>query len=93
MEAKSIPEVAFEWLCECGAYDQLRKQCECYTADCTVSVFSLYDDLTDSIHFSQYLYALYWPRSYRGPYTASACIYVCAAFCFTTSTTHFHVSL
>lgn len=38
MEAKSIPEVAFEWLCECGAFDQLRKQCEC-TADFAVSVF------------------------------------------------------
>lgn len=38
MEAKSIPEVAFEWLCECGAFEQLRKQCE-YTADFAVSVF------------------------------------------------------
>ena len=38
MEEKSIPEVAFEWLCECGAFDQLRKQCECYITGTTVSV-------------------------------------------------------
>lgn len=39
MEVKSISEVAFEWLCECGAFDQLRKQCECYTADFAVGVW------------------------------------------------------
>ena len=38
MEAKSIPEVAFEWLCECGAFDQLRKQCDFYTEDFTVGL-------------------------------------------------------
>ena len=36
MEVKSILEVAFEWFCECGAFEQLRKQCESYTADSTV---------------------------------------------------------
>ena len=36
MEVKSSLEVAFEWFCECGAFEQLRKQCESYTADSTV---------------------------------------------------------
>lgn len=49
MEAKSIPEVAFEWLCECGAFDQLKKQCECYTADFAVCVFSFHD-LTENVY-------------------------------------------
>lgn len=39
MDEKSILEVAFEWLCECGAFDQLRKQCECYTTDFAVGFF------------------------------------------------------
>ena len=60
MEAKSIPEVAFEWLCECGAFDQLRKQCECYTADFAVSVFFPWFDRKclfrewDTCNFSHY---------------------------------------
>ncbi|XP_067051218.1 minichromosome maintenance domain-containing protein 2-like [Acropora muricata] len=33
MDEKSILEVAFEWICECGAYEQLKKQCENYAAD------------------------------------------------------------
>ena len=37
MEVKSILEVAFEWFCECGAFEQLRKQSKCYSADSTVS--------------------------------------------------------
>lgn len=36
MHVKSILEVAFEWICECGAFEQLRKQCENYTPDLTV---------------------------------------------------------
>lgn len=55
MEAKSIPEVAFEWLCECGAFEQLRKQCECYTADFaerTVYRFVLCMDLMHLLDFN-----------------------------------------
>lgn len=37
MEVKSTLEVAFEWFCECGAFEQLRKQSKCYSADSTVS--------------------------------------------------------
>ena len=36
MYVKSILEVAFEWICECGAFEQLRKQCENYTLDLMV---------------------------------------------------------
>ena len=36
MDIKSIVEVAFEWMCECGAFEQLRKQCEHHTRDFTV---------------------------------------------------------
>ena len=36
MDEKSILEVAFEWICECGAYEQLKKQYENYAADVTV---------------------------------------------------------
>ena len=36
MDEKSILEVAFEWICECGAYEQLKKQCENYAADVSV---------------------------------------------------------
>ena len=36
MDKKNMLEVAFEWICECGAFEQLRKQCEHYTADFTV---------------------------------------------------------
>ncbi|XP_022781575.1 MCM domain-containing protein 2-like [Stylophora pistillata] len=35
MEVKSILEVAFEWFCECDIFEQLRKQCENYSADST----------------------------------------------------------
>ena len=34
---KCIQEVAFEWLCESGAFKQLREQSEIYAKDCTVS--------------------------------------------------------
>ena len=36
MDEKSILEVAFEWICECGAYEQLKKQCENYATDISV---------------------------------------------------------
>lgn len=36
MEEKNVLESAFEWICECGAFEQLRKQCEQYTKDFTV---------------------------------------------------------
>ena len=36
MDEKSILEVAFEWICECGAYERLKKQCENYTTDISV---------------------------------------------------------
>ena len=47
MEVKSILEVAFEWFCECGAFEQLRKQSKCYSADSTVShrVFKNCEDI------------------------------------------------
>ncbi|CAH3032428.1 unnamed protein product [Porites lobata] len=35
MEEKNVLESAFEWICECGAFEQLRKQCEQYTKDFT----------------------------------------------------------
>ena len=38
MEEKNVLESAFEWICECGAFEQLRKQCEQYTKDFTVSL-------------------------------------------------------
>jgi len=38
MEEKNVLESAFEWICECGAFEQLRKQCELYTKDFTVSL-------------------------------------------------------
>lgn len=37
MNEKSIHETAFEWICECGAFEQLRKQSENYAADLTVA--------------------------------------------------------
>ena len=40
MDEKSILEVAFEWICECGAYEQLKKQCENYAADVSVRYVS-----------------------------------------------------
>ncbi|KAJ7363409.1 Minichromosome maintenance domain-containing protein 2 [Desmophyllum pertusum] len=55
MDEKSILEVAFEWLCECGAFDQLRKQCECYTTDLaekTVYRFVLEMDLMHLLDFN-----------------------------------------
>ena len=36
MDEKSTLEVAFEWICECGAYEQLKKQCENYATDISV---------------------------------------------------------
>ena len=36
MDEKTILEVAFEWICECGAYEQLKKQCEKFAADVSV---------------------------------------------------------
>lgn len=38
MEKKNVLESAFEWICECGAFEQLRKQCEQYTKDFTVGL-------------------------------------------------------
>ena len=38
MEKKNVLESAFEWICECGAFEQLRKQCEEYTKDFTVGL-------------------------------------------------------
>lgn len=38
MEEKNVFESAFEWICECGAFEQLRKQCEQYTKVFTVSL-------------------------------------------------------
>lgn len=38
MEEKNALESAFEWICECGAFEQLRKQCEQYTKVFTVSL-------------------------------------------------------
>lgn len=51
MEVKSTLEVAFEWFCECGAFEQLRKQSKCYSADSTVShgVVKLQQTKTSSI--------------------------------------------
>lgn len=36
MNGTSLLEVAFQWICECGAFEQLRKQCENYAVDLTV---------------------------------------------------------
>ena len=36
MDEKSILEVAFEWICEYGAYEQLKKQCENYATNISV---------------------------------------------------------
>ena len=61
MEAKSIPEVAFEWLCECGAFDQLKKQCESYVADFAVRVFS-YHDFTENVYLVDKTHFISLPR-------------------------------
>lgn len=55
MEVKSILEVAFEWFCECGAFEQLRKQSKCYSADSTektVYRFVFKMDLMDLLDFN-----------------------------------------
>ncbi|CAH3120737.1 unnamed protein product [Pocillopora meandrina] len=55
MEVKSILEVAFEWFCECGAFEQLRKQSKCYSADSTektVYRFVFEMDLMDLLDFN-----------------------------------------
>ncbi|XP_027043854.1 minichromosome maintenance domain-containing protein 2-like [Pocillopora damicornis] len=55
MEVRSILEVAFEWFCECGAFEQLRKQSKCYSADSTektVYRFVFKMDLMDLLDFN-----------------------------------------
>nr|XP_058967246.1 minichromosome maintenance domain-containing protein 2-like [Pocillopora verrucosa] len=55
MEVKSTLEVAFEWFCECGAFEQLRKQSKCYSADSTektVYRFVFKMDLMDLLDFN-----------------------------------------
>ena len=36
MEEKRLLEVTFEWIRECGAFEQLRRQCEIYVVDVSV---------------------------------------------------------
>ncbi|XP_068756898.1 minichromosome maintenance domain-containing protein 2-like [Montipora capricornis] len=55
MEEKRLLEVTFKWIRECGAFEQLRRQCEIYVADVsekTVYRFVLEMDLMYLLEFN-----------------------------------------